>query len=158
MHAPGAGLEVLSARLDRSLAGRKVLEVSGEAGDWSEAAGWPDHGRRHDALVARFCWSRVPLGRLDAFLGGAVKSVAPGALLAFLDERYVQGASAAIARRDGEGNTYVALALPDGTTGEALRNFPVEGELLRRTVRHGWGANVELVPNYWLLTFWAPRD
>jgi hypothetical protein len=34
---------------------------------------------------------------------------------------------------------------------------PTASDLIRRASRWGWGANVELLPDYWLLTWWAPR-
>ena len=115
----------------------------------------PDLGRRHDALFAGFWWSHVPLQRLDGFLSTSVGAVAPRALIAFLDNRYVQGSSTAIARRDAQGNAYQLRPLDDGSTHEVLKNFPSEGELIKRTVDSGWGANVELYEHYWLLSYWA---
>lgn len=115
----------------------------------------PDFGRRHDALFAGFWWSHVSLPRLDAFLESAAKAVAPGALIAFLDNRYVEGSSTPRSRRDADGNSYQLRKLDDGSTHEVLKNFPSEGELIRRASRHGWGANVELLQHYWLLSFWG---
>ena len=117
----------------------------------------PDFGRTHDALFAGFWWSHVPLDRLDAFLQTAARCVAPGALMVFLDNRYVEGSSTAIARRDADGNAYQLRKLDDGSTHEVLKNFPSESELIRRSARCGWGAHVDLLPHYWLLTFWAPK-
>jgi demethylmenaquinone methyltransferase/2-methoxy-6-polyprenyl-1,4-benzoquinol methylase len=116
-----------------------------------------DFGRTHDALFAGFWWSHVPLDRLDAFLQTAARCVAPGALMAFLDNRYVEGSSTAIARRDADGNAYQLRKLDDGSTHEVLKNFPSESELIRRSARCGWGAHVDLLPHYWLLAFWAPK-
>lgn len=115
----------------------------------------PDSGRRHDALFAGFWWSHVPLSRLDAFLAAAAAAVAPGALLVYADNRYVEGSSTPVTRRDGEGNGYQARTLDDGSTHEVLKNFPTEHELIARTVKSGWGANVELFEHYWLLSYWA---
>jgi demethylmenaquinone methyltransferase/2-methoxy-6-polyprenyl-1,4-benzoquinol methylase len=115
----------------------------------------PDLGRKHDALFAGFWWSHVPLARMDAFLESATKAVAPGALVAFLDNRYVEGSSTPLARADAEGNSYQLRALEDGSRHEVLKNFPAEGELIRRASRHGWGAHVELLEHYWLLSFWS---
>jgi demethylmenaquinone methyltransferase/2-methoxy-6-polyprenyl-1,4-benzoquinol methylase len=117
----------------------------------------PDFGRAHDLLFAGFWWSHVPLAQMDDFLAGAVAAVAPGALIAFLDNRYVEGSSTPVSRRDAEGNSYQRRRLADGSTHEVLKNFPAEGELIRRASRHGWGANVDLLPHYWLLTWWAPK-
>jgi SAM-dependent methyltransferase len=117
----------------------------------------PDLGRRHDALFAGFWWSHVPLERLDGFLEDCLSAVAPGALIAFLDNRYVEGSSTALARRDARGNAYQLRSLDDGSTHEVLKNFPTESELIQRVSRIGWGANVELLDYYWLLTWWAPK-
>ncbi|HTQ77018.1 MAG TPA: class I SAM-dependent methyltransferase [Burkholderiales bacterium] len=115
----------------------------------------PDCRRTHDALFAGFWWSHVPLARLDAFLEAAASAVAPGALVAFLDNRYVDGSSTPVSRTDAEGNTYQQRRLEDGSAHEVLKNFPAEGDLIRRASRHGWGAHVELLEHYWLLSFWS---
>ena len=47
--------------------------------------------------------------------------------------------------------------LDDGSAHEVLKNFPSEGELIQRVSRHGWGAHVDLLPHYWMLTWWAPK-
>src|SRR5204863_4236387 len=115
----------------------------------------PDLGRRHDALFAGFWWSHVPLSRLDEFLRDATGAVAPGALMVFLDNRYVEGSSTPVSRTDAEGNGYQTRQLDDGSTHEVLKNFPDEGELIRRASLAGWGAHVELLEHYWLLSFWG---
>lgn len=123
----------------------------------ADAYALPDFGRRHDLLFAAFWWSHVPIGRLEEFLAGCAQAVAPGALLAFLDGRYVEGSSTPLSRHDAAGNSYQSRKLDDGSTYEVLKNYPGEGELLGRVARHGWGANVELLPYHWLLSFRAPR-
>jgi len=115
----------------------------------------PGFGRRHDALFAGFWWSHVLRQDLDAFLRHAAAAVAPGALIAFLDNRYVEGSSTPVSRTDAEGNDYQTRRLDDGSTHEVLKNFPDEGELIRRASLAGWGAHVELLQHYWLLTFWS---
>ena len=117
----------------------------------------PDFGRSHDALFAGFWWSHVGLQELDAFLDQVTRSIAPGALIAFLDNRYVEGSSTPVARRDAHGNGYQARKMGDGSTQEVMKNFPAEGELIQRASRHGWGAHVDLFQYYWLLTWWAPK-
>jgi len=116
----------------------------------------PDLGRRHDALFAGFWWSHVPLEKLDGFIADCLSAVAPGALIAFLDNRYVEGSSTPLSRRDARGNAYQLRSLDDGSTHEVLKNFPSESELIQRVSRHGWGAHVDLLEHYWLLTWWAP--
>jgi demethylmenaquinone methyltransferase/2-methoxy-6-polyprenyl-1,4-benzoquinol methylase len=117
----------------------------------------PDLGRKHDALFAGHWWSHVPLGRLDGFLREIPSKIAPGALIAFFDNRYVEGSSTPVSRRDAEGNGYQARKLDDGSSHDVLKNFPSEGELIQRASRHGWGANVDLLQYFWLLSWWAPK-
>jgi len=123
----------------------------------ADAYALPDLGRRHDGVFAGFWWSHVPLARLDAFLEGAVRAAAPGAMLAFLDGRYVEGSSTPIARRDADGNNWQHRRLEDGAEFDVVKNYPGESELIKRASRFGWGAHVELLPYHWLLSFWAPR-
>lgn len=117
----------------------------------------PDAGRVHDGLFAGFWWSHVPLEKLDRFLKEITSRIKPGALIAFLDNRYVEGSSTPVARSDAAGNSYQLRTLEDGSTHEVLKNFPTEGELIRRASRDGWGAHVDLLEHYWLLTWWAPK-
>lgn len=140
-----------------ALAREKPLPAGKVEFQRADAFALPDFGRRHDGLLAAFWWSHVPRARLDAFLGGCVRAAAPGAMLAFLDGRYVEGSSTPIARSDAEGNSYQTRRLDDGSEHEVMKNYPAESELIRRASRLGWGAHVELLPYHWLLTFWAPH-
>jgi demethylmenaquinone methyltransferase/2-methoxy-6-polyprenyl-1,4-benzoquinol methylase len=163
----GYWTEVIAARAAQVTAldvGDEVLEIARQkqnAGKVSFLRGSayeiPPQGRTHDGLFAGFWWSHVPLERLDDFLRHAVAAVAPGALIAFLDNRFVEGSSTPVSRKDAAGNSYQQRRLDDGSTHEVLKNFPDEGELIRRASRFGWGAHVDLLEHYWLLTWWAPR-
>lgn len=114
----------------------------------------PDFGRRHDALLAVFWWSHVALGRLDAFLAGAERAIAPGGLLVFLDNRYVEGSSTPLARRDADGNTYQMRPLDDGSLHEVLKNFPDAAELRASAGRRGGNdVVIEQTDYYWLLRY-----
>ena len=144
-------LEIARAKENVSKNAAKVEFVRGSAYEI------PDFSRRHDALFAGFWWSHVPLEKLDLFLESVSAATAPGALIAFLDNRQVPGSSTAVSRRDAGGNTYQTRRLDDGSTHEVLKNFPAEGELIQRASRHGWGAHVDLFEHYWLLTYWAPK-
>jgi ubiquinone/menaquinone biosynthesis C-methylase UbiE len=139
------------ARSKRYPAGR-VEFVQGDA------YALPDSGRRHDALFAGFWWSHVPLARLDAFLAGAARAVAPGAVVAFLENRYVEGSSTPLSRRDAEGNTYQTRKLDDGSTHEVLKNFPADRELVERASRYGQQVSVEWLEYYWLLIYRTKPD
>lgn len=116
----------------------------------------PDLGRRHDALFAGFWWSHVLRQDLDSFLRGAINAVAPGALIAFLDNRYVEGSNTPVSRRDAQGNCYQSRKLDDGSSHEVLKNFPDDAELLRRASAHGTDAKIEDFRYFWLLSWRAP--
>jgi demethylmenaquinone methyltransferase/2-methoxy-6-polyprenyl-1,4-benzoquinol methylase len=139
--------EVLEIARTKDLPAGKVEFVRGSA------FAIPDFGRRHDALFAGFWWSHVRLEELDAFLASAMLALAPGSLVAFLDNRYVEGSSTPVSRRDAQGNAYQVRKLADGSSHEVLKNFPETGELILRASRCGVDAHVELLEHFWLLSF-----
>lgn len=139
--------EVLAIARSKDLPSGKVEFVRGSA------FAIPDFGRRHDALFAGFWWSHVRLEELDAFLASAVAAIAPGSLVAFLDNRYVEGSSTPVSRRDEQGNSYQLRKLADGSSHEVLKNFPYTPELIERASRCGTDAHVELLEHFWLLSF-----
>src|SRR5258706_10300167 len=147
-----AAEETLAIARSKKYPERKVSFATGDA------YALADFGRRHDALFAGFWWSHVPLARLDAFLAGVSKAVAPGAIVAFLDNRYVEGSSTPVSRRDAEGNTYQTRKLDDGSTHEVLKNFPSDRELVERAAAHGVEASVEWFDYYWLLVYRTKTD
>jgi demethylmenaquinone methyltransferase/2-methoxy-6-polyprenyl-1,4-benzoquinol methylase len=49
-----------------------------------------------------------------------------------MDNRYVEGSSSPLSRRDGAGNTYQTRRLDDGSTHEVLKNFPSARDLRER--------------------------
>jgi len=142
--------EVLDVAASKNLPKDKVTFGIGDA------YAPPDLGRRHDALFAGFWWSHVLLQDLDSFLRGALNAVAPGSLIAFLDNRYVEGSNTPVSRCDAQGNTYQARKLEDGSSHEVLKNFPDDAELLRRASAHGTQAKVEDFKYFWLLSWRAP--
>ena len=98
----------------------------------ADAYALPDWENKFSACYAGFWWSHVPLGRIEAFLKGLGKALEPGARVAFMDNRYVEGSSTPISRKDAEGNTYQTRRLADGSSHEVLKNFPTRQELRAR--------------------------
>ncbi len=80
------------------------------------------------ALYAGFFWSHVEIGRRRAFLERVRQRLGSGAKVVFIDNRYVEGSSTPIARRDDAGNTYQLRDLR-GVPHEILKNFPEASEL-----------------------------
>jgi SAM-dependent methyltransferase len=115
-----------------------------------DAYALPEWKQKLSACYAGFWWSHVPLSRLDAFLRGLHERLEPGAVVAFMDNRYVEGSSTPLSRRDAEGNTYQTRRLADGSTHEVLKNFPTPRELRERL-----GAEVRITEYeyYWIASY-----
>jgi demethylmenaquinone methyltransferase/2-methoxy-6-polyprenyl-1,4-benzoquinol methylase len=111
---------------------------------------WPE---KFSGCFAGFWWSHVPLARLDAFLAQLASRLEPGARVAFLDNRYVEGSSTPISRRDGEGNAYQQRRLADGSSYEVVKNFPAEQEIRSRLSRFGTNIGFSEYEYYWLATY-----
>jgi hypothetical protein len=89
----------------------------------------PDSLRDFDAGFAGFWWSHVPVEKLHAFLTGFHSHLTPGALVAFIDNRYVEGSSTPPSRRDAAGNTWQIRRLADGSCHEVMKNFPTADQI-----------------------------
>jgi ubiquinone/menaquinone biosynthesis C-methylase UbiE len=123
--------------------------VKFQQGDAYALPAWPD---RFSGCFAGFWWSHIPLSRIDGFLAELGKRLAPGAPVAFLDNRYVEGSSTPVTRRDAEGNGYQTRRLADGTTHEVLKNFPTAGQMEKRLGRHGSEVRFTNYQYYWVAT------
>jgi demethylmenaquinone methyltransferase/2-methoxy-6-polyprenyl-1,4-benzoquinol methylase len=113
----------------------------------------PEWQKRFTACYAGFWWSHVPLERLDGFLSSLEERLVPGALVAFMDNLYVEGSSTPLSRRDAAGNTYQERRLADGSRHEVLKNFPAAGELEARLARCGTDVQVRRYQYYWLASY-----
>jgi demethylmenaquinone methyltransferase/2-methoxy-6-polyprenyl-1,4-benzoquinol methylase len=109
----------------------------------------------YGAALCTFWWSHVPKARLDEFLQGLHRTLAPGAAVLFADNRYAPGSSTPIARSDAEGNTYQVRKLVDGTEHEVLKNFPTAAELVACGMRFGTAVEVRYLAYYWILRYRA---
>ena len=135
-------MSVLGERLARAFAGRNVLELRSRDSQWTQAFA----GRAAEVTsldLDQQALALPDLGRRhDALFAASWWSRVPSERL----DAFLQQAVAAVAPG--------ALMAFVGTRGAGA---PTESELIRRASRCGWGANVELLPEYWLLTWWAPR-
>jgi ubiquinone/menaquinone biosynthesis C-methylase UbiE len=144
-------LRIAEARLAE--AGGAAPKVRFQIGDaYALAASTP----RCDAAFAGFWFSHIPKARAGGFLAGLGSVLAPGARVVLIDNRFVEGSSTPISERDGEGNTYQARRLGDGSAHRVLKNFPSEAEL--RALAEGIGTDVDYQAwsYYWALT-WRTR-
>jgi demethylmenaquinone methyltransferase/2-methoxy-6-polyprenyl-1,4-benzoquinol methylase len=70
-----------------------------------------------------------------------------------MDNRYVEGSSTAISRKDAQGNTYQRRRLDGGSSHEVLKNFPTAPELRARLGRFGTEVTLSEYEYYWLVTY-----
>jgi demethylmenaquinone methyltransferase/2-methoxy-6-polyprenyl-1,4-benzoquinol methylase len=103
--------------------------------------------------LAAFWWSHVPKQRLRNFLAGLNPLFSPGAVIVFIDNRYVEGSSTPVSRADADGNTYQTRKLDDGSTHEVLKNFPTGDELRKSVEGLASGVRVEFLQYYWTLSY-----
>jgi len=87
--------------------------------------------RQFDAAFAAFWWSHVPLERSADWLDGLHACLQPGARVALIDNRYVEGSSQPLTPRDDLGNSYQTRRLDDGSAFEVLKNFPAKDDMRR---------------------------
>ena len=106
-----------------------------------------------DAAFAGFWWSHVKKSETAKFVENLAARIAPGSVVAILDNRYAEGSSTAISRRDTEGNTYQMRPLPGGEEYEVLKNFPTAEELAAAVRPVAREAHLETLTYYWLLLF-----
>lgn len=118
-----------------------------------DAYALPAWNEKFDGCFAGFWWSHVPKRLLADFLQGLHARLAPGARVAFLDNRYVEGSSTPLARRDADGNTYQLRHLADGSRHEVLKNFPAAGEVEGLLGRHCLDFAWHELDYYWCCTY-----
>jgi len=110
-------------------------------------------GQRFDAAFAGCWWSHVLLQELPRWLATLHARLEPGARVVMLDNRYVEGSSTPISRRDAAGNSYQQRRLDDGSAHEVLKNFPARDEALAMLGPRAVDAQWIEYPHYWMLSY-----
>ncbi|MEK0418441.1 MAG: hypothetical protein RI949_2447 [Pseudomonadota bacterium] len=116
------------------------LEIGGFNGDFTGA-------------FAGFWWSHVPLERLSPWLTSLHAHLQPGARVVFLDNRYVEGSSTPVSRRDAQGNTFQQRRLDDGSMHEVLKNFPTRDDALAQLGPRACDVQWVEFDHYWILSY-----
>jgi demethylmenaquinone methyltransferase/2-methoxy-6-polyprenyl-1,4-benzoquinol methylase len=119
---------------------------------WARADAFtlPEPPRPCDAGLAAFWWSHLRRGeQLEQFLSGFFARLEPGARFVFVDNRYVEGSSTPISRRDARGNTWQTRRLESGDELEVLKNFPDEAAVREALTPHVARIVWEVLPYYW---------
>jgi SAM-dependent methyltransferase len=140
--------EVLDVARAKALGPAPVTLAQAEAGALDALPG------EFTAGFAGFWWSHLSKqGDLQRFLAAFHARLGPGALVVFVDNRYVEGSSAPISRIDEHGNTYQLRTLSDGTLYEVLKNFPDEAELGHVLATSAHTMQYEWLTYYWLVAY-----
>jgi demethylmenaquinone methyltransferase/2-methoxy-6-polyprenyl-1,4-benzoquinol methylase len=108
--------------------------------------------RNFTGAFAGFWWSHVPRGVRRAFIASLHETLAGGATVVALDNRYAEGSSTPISHVDADGNSYQVRRLADGSEHTVLKNFPTEAELVSEIGDAGAIEYTEL-DYYWLLKY-----
>jgi ubiquinone/menaquinone biosynthesis C-methylase UbiE len=103
--------------------------------------------------LAGFWWSHVPVADRKRFVAAVHRTLAPGAVVVILDNRYVPGSSTPISHVDAEGNSYQRRALADGSEHVVLKNFPTEDELRAEIGDAASAIEYVELEYYWLLGY-----
>ena len=109
--------------------------------------------QRFDGAFAGFWWSHVALSRLRGWLASFHARLDAGARVVLLDNRFVEGSSTPISRRDADGNTYQQRSLDDGSVHEVLKNFPDRAAALSAIGERARDAVWTEHTHYWVLGY-----
>lgn len=84
---------------------------------------------KFSACLATAWWSHVQKSQIRHFLSQISRLLQSGALIVFMDNKFVPGSNTPISRTDDKGNTYQLRKLENGSEYEVLKNFPNENEV-----------------------------
>jgi SAM-dependent methyltransferase len=109
--------------------------------------------RHFTAGLAAAWWSHLRRSEMRRFLEHLHQVLPSGALVVFMDNRFVPGSNTPISRRDDLGNTYQKRKLETGEEFEVLKNFPDRQEV--GAILSGLATDIEWteLQYYWLLTY-----
>ena len=113
----------------------------------------PTHYTGFTGAFAGFWWSHLKRGERSAFLDTLHRALAPGAVVVFLDNLYVEGSSTPIAYVDAAGDSYQRRRLDDGSQHDVLKNFPTEAELRSDLGERGTAVEYTRLEYYWVFKY-----
>ncbi|HEV8073782.1 MAG TPA: class I SAM-dependent methyltransferase [Opitutaceae bacterium] len=140
---------------EKVLAIAKTKDFRGAAVEFHQADAYalPKFDGLFNAGFGAFWWSHIPKARIQEFLTSFHSHLAPGAKVAFIDNRYIEGNSTPIFRAGEEADTYQMRTLQDGKLHKVLKNFPSPEELKTTIGDMGIHVEVTLFDYYWLLSY-----
>lgn len=136
-----------------AIARSKPIDLARVTFQKADAYALPNLSQKFDGGFSGFWWSHVPKSRIQNFLQGFHRVLAPGAKVVIIDNAYAEGSSTPISRTDECGNTYQSRRLDNGSSHEVLKNFPGESELLAAVDGLASDIHVQFLRYYWILTY-----
>lgn len=111
-----------------------------------------DAAQPFSACFAGFFWSHVKREEQAALLQQLREKYGKNLLLVMVDDVYVEGGSAPVARTDQEGNTYQMQTLANGDRYELVKNYPSDSALRKKLASAAKDIRILRLENYWMLT------
>jgi SAM-dependent methyltransferase len=112
----------------------------------------PDDLGTFSCVFIGFWWSHLKRDEQDALLAQLRARLGRDVVLILLDDAYVEGSSATVARTDAQGNTYEIVAAPDGERFELPKSYPADSALRKRLADGVREIRIERLTYYWMLT------
>jgi SAM-dependent methyltransferase len=109
-------------------------------------------GKDLNACFAGFLWSHIKREDQHDFLVQLRSVLGAGSALVLIDNRYVEGESAPIARTDLQNNTYQIRVQEDGQRVEIVKNFPTDSFLRKKLANFARDIRVERNHYFWMLS------
>ena len=138
--------EVLQIARGKNYAGN----VSFQKADASDLSFPKNH---FTAGLATAWWSHLRKSQIRSFLLQFHRVFSAGAMMVFMDNKFVPGSNTPISRTDEEGNTYQRRKLEDGAEYEVLKNFSGEGGIRRILADSAAEISWTELTYYWFLTY-----
>jgi len=107
----------------------------------------------YNAFFAGFWISHILKEKMEQFTGNLHQSLSGGSRVCFIDNKYVEGSSTKISKRDCDGNTYQIRTLKNGESSEVVKNYPDKNELISYINKHGRNINYLETDYYWILQY-----
>jgi SAM-dependent methyltransferase len=104
------------------------------------------------AVFIGFWWSHLTRAHQDLLLAGLRKRLGKDVMLVVLDDNYVEGVSAPIARTDAQGTTWQFFTTEEGERFELPKSFPTDSSLRKRMANVAREIRVARWDTVWVLT------
>lgn len=107
----------------------------------------------YDAGFHAFWWSHIPVQKIGSFLKTFHSKLIPMTTVIMIDNRFAEGSSTPISKRDELGNTYQVRKLKDGSEHEVVKNFHSTDDIKKHLKPFATDIKIELLKHYWIAEY-----